>query len=76
MGTGAGREGQKGVGVRGLELSTYLIQRAGCVFGWLPRLRAAGEDQVCGALHYGTGTGQDSSHFPLSNGEGGTRFGH
>lgn len=48
METGAGRECQKEVGVRGLDLSAFQIQRAGCVFGWLPRLGTAGEDQAMG----------------------------
>lgn len=73
MGTGAGRECQKGVGVRGLDLSAFLIRRAGCIFGWLPRLGQLVGTRRCGAPHSST---WDSTHFPLSNGEGDTIIGH
>lgn len=73
MGTGAGRQYQEGVGVRGLDLSAFLIQRADCIFGWLPRLGVACEDQACGALHP---RAWDSTHFPLSNRESTTIMGH
>ena len=46
---------RKGSGVRCLNLFALPIPRAGCVFGWLPRLGTASEDQACGA----------PSHFPL-----------
>ena len=73
MGTGAGRECQKGAGVRGPDLSTFLSQRAGCILGWLPKLGTAGEYQACGALH---SRAPNSAQVPLSNGEGDPKIGH